>query len=212
VTHGPTDIQVQSASTSSLHPAIISPSYVIGRSPSRAHAAPTTFPDWMHVVRELGGVFVVDKGENITAFVDTESLAGLYLALVDDALGIIEEGKPVSEEVWGPRGHYFAADLEVSMREFATEWLLPALRRAGKKGEVLAGDGEVREVGVERVVELVLGRVGGGLEANIWSRHIAEGFGTSMRVRGSRAKKFLGYQGVGGLPGLDHAVKLGVDM
>lgn len=205
-THGPTDKQVAAANTYTLHTAIVSPPFVVGRSPSRAHAVPTTFPDWMHVIRGLGGVFVVEAGENITGFADTESLAGLYLALLNDALDIIKGKKSVREEVWGPRAYYFVSDLEVSFREFNEKWLLPSLKRCG--GDALVGDGQVKSVVVDKVVDLILGRLGSGLAANIRSRDIAEGFGTSMRIRGTRAKKFLGYHGVEGLPGLEDAVKL----
>ncbi|KAK1753312.1 hypothetical protein QBC47DRAFT_416003 [Echria macrotheca] len=209
-THAEQDVQVQTASASTsagVHTAIISPTFVLGRSPSRTHKAPIVFPFLVNVIREVGGLFTVDRGENVMGFVDTEALAGLYLALVADAVAVLDGRKEVDgeEEVWGARGFYFAASLEMSFREFVEKWFGPALERAGAGG--LLGTDGTKEVTVERVTEIIMGKLGSGIVETLWSRHIAEGFGTSMRVRGTRAEKVLGYRWVEGLPGLGDAVE-----
>ena len=232
--------------------AIISPCFVVGRSPSATHAAPITFPYLLRAIRDLGGVgFVCGRGWNVTSFIDTTVLAGLYVALVGDALRILgsasasasastsisgavngngnvngdgdegvngngngnmEEVVDITEhEIWGPRAYYFASSLEVSFREFVERWLLPSIKRCsagdgdGKEG--LLKSEEIKEMPQEEVTSLVLGNLAGGVEA-LWSRHIAEGFGTAMRIRPERARRFLGFNMAGlGLPGLDDAVR-----
>ena len=227
--------------------AIISPGFVVGRSPSLTHAAPITFPYLLRAIRDLGGFgFVSGEGRNVTSFVDTGVLAGLYVALVGDALRILASFSSASSsadgsasasaggggavnggagkggvngnvngkednEIWGPRAYYFASSLEIPFREFVEGWLLPSIKRCsvddddGKKG-LLKSD-EIKEMPQEEVTSLVLGNLTGGVEA-LWSRHIAEGFGTAMRIRPERARRVLGLDMAGmGLPGLDDAVR-----
>lgn len=143
------------------------------------------------------------EGTNVTAFVDTGVLAEVYVKLAEDAVRVIRGEKAVDGEVWGPRGFYFVSSLEVSFREFVQDFIVPSLSRCGGEGMV-RNDG-VKEMTQEEVVSMVMGNLG-GMEA-LWSRHIAEGFGTAMRIRGSRAKKYLGLDAGKGLPGLDDAVK-----
>lgn len=81
----------------------------------------------MHVTRQQGQAFVVEQGKNLTTFVDTEELAGLYVLLVGDALRCIRGEKQVDENIWGEKGYFFAGGWEVSMREFIVDWLLPVL-------------------------------------------------------------------------------------
>ncbi|KAK4161163.1 hypothetical protein QBC43DRAFT_346837 [Cladorrhinum sp. PSN259] len=211
-THAESDILVQNANTSSLHTAIISPSFVIGKSPSRNHAAPITFPDWHHVTRSTGGGWTIGPGANMTTFVDTADLAELYLLLVKDALPILNESTAhavIREEVWGPQAYYFAGSFEVSIREFVEKEMIPALKRNEVTKEWIKYDG-VKELGLEEVVNGILTRLGGTEGADLWSRHIAEGFGTSMRVRGRRGGRYLGWK-TGGKVDLDAAVSAYVD-
>ncbi|KAK4450272.1 hypothetical protein QBC34DRAFT_461650 [Podospora aff. communis PSN243] len=202
-THAETDTQVFAAASATLHTAIVSPTFVVGRSPSRTHTAPITFPYILRTVRDVGGGFVSGEGKNMTGFVDNQVLAEIYVALVADALRIIKGGD-VNAEVWGPRAYYFASSLELSFREFVEDYLLPSLKRCG--GENLLRNDEIKEIAQEDLTAMVIGSLG-GIEA-LWSRHIAEGFGTAMRVRASRAQKYLGVDVKGkGLPGLDDAVR-----
>jgi hypothetical protein len=174
----------------------------MGRSPSRTHVAPIVLPYLLRAVSDIGGGFVSGEGKNVTAFVENQVLADIYVALVSDALRVIDGGE-ANDEVWGPRAYYFASSLELSFREFVEDHLLPSLRRCGGD-KVLRNEG-IKEVAQEDLTALVMGNLG-GVEA-LWSRHIAEGFGTAMRVRPSRAKKYLGIDMMAkGLPGLDDAV------
>ncbi|KAK4202960.1 hypothetical protein QBC40DRAFT_319719 [Triangularia verruculosa] len=204
-THAQADITV--STFPGVNTAIVSPTFVIGRSPSIRHRHPIIFPDLMHVTREQGRVFVVGEGRNITTFVDTEELAELYVLLVGNAVGCINEGKKVDENIWGPRGYFFAGGWEVSMREFTADWLLPALERNEEAKKWLANQEgkQVRELELGEVVASILGRFN-GQGGEMWSGHIAEGLGTSMRVRGSRGKKYLGWEPTGNVK-LDDAVE-----
>ncbi|KAK4173313.1 hypothetical protein QBC36DRAFT_348861 [Triangularia setosa] len=181
----------------SHHAAIVSPTLVIGKSPSVRHKHPITFPDLMHVTREHEWVFFLEEGRNITTFVDTEDLAELYVLLVNNAVGYIQGEKAVGEDIWG----------EKSMREFTLHWLLPALER-NEEGRKWLGNQEgkqVKELEFDEVVGCIAGRLNGqGVE--LWSRHIAEGFGTTMRLRGLRGKKYLGWEPRGEVK-LDEAVE-----
>lgn len=215
-THAATDILVQSANTASLHTAIVSPSFVVGKSPSKTHKPPIIFPDWMHVTRSAGSVWTVGPGANFTTFVDTSDLANLYLLLVKDALSLIldDEHPVVRQEIWGPEAYFFADTLEISMREFTEKQLLPALVRNGAGDWVQdekGGGGGIKELRLEEVVESIMTRVGGTEGANLWSRWIAEGFGTSMRVRGRRGREYLGWKTASGRIDLDEAVRAVVD-
>ncbi|KAK0724441.1 hypothetical protein B0H67DRAFT_567978 [Lasiosphaeris hirsuta] len=205
-THARTDIQVGSASSGSVYTAIVSPTFVIGRTPSRSHNPPITFPDLMHVVKHVGGPFTVTSGRNVTGFIDTENLADIYVRLARNAIEHIVAGESSvpDEKIWGPRAYYFGSALEISFREFNERYLVPSLRRAG--AETLLKNGSA-QLTIEKVVEIIMGRHDGGLAAELWTRHIAEGFGTAMRVRGTRAKKYLGFEPVEALPGLDDAVR-----
>lgn len=196
-THAAQDILVQSASRDNrnVFTAIVSPSFVVGKSPSVTHKPPIIFPDMVHVIREAGGVFTVATGENKTTFVDTEDLARLYLLLVHDALRLLEDQDAAPDgEMWGERAYYFADSIELSFRETMSGHLGPVLR---KHTDWIITE-EVAQLSLEKVVGSILGRVqNAGVDfegANLWSRHIAEGFGTAMRVRGSRARKYLGWK------------------
>ncbi|KAK3348799.1 hypothetical protein B0T25DRAFT_546548 [Lasiosphaeria hispida] len=205
-THAATDIQVASASSGAVYTAIVSPSFVVGRTPSRSHNPPITFPDLMHVVKHVGGPFTVAGGRNVTGFIDTENLADLYIRLTRDAMRhLVGEKTGVPDDnIWGPRAYYFASTLEISFRDFNEQYLVPSLRRVGAEAFLENGPTQLT---VAEVVDIIMERHGGGVAAELWTRHIAEGFGTAMRVRGTRAKKFLGFEAVEGLPGLDDAVR-----
>ncbi|KAK0619563.1 hypothetical protein B0T14DRAFT_537317 [Immersiella caudata] len=200
-THASNDIQLFAAASQTLRTAIVSPSFVLGRSPSRTRTAPIILPYLLRAVRDIGGGFVSGEGKNVTAFVDNQVLAEIYVALVSDALRIIDGGQ-VRDEVWGPKAYYFASSLELSFREFVEGYLLPSLKRCG--GNKLLRNEGIKEVSQEDLTALVIGNLG-GIEA-LWSRHIAEGFGTAMRVRPSRAQRYLGIDMAKGLPRLDDAV------
>lgn len=86
-----------------------------------------------------------------------------------------------------------------------------AVRRCGGGGLVPEGKG-TREMEMGEVVRMIEGMIGEGGEADVWSRHIAEGFGTAMRVRATRAKRELGVRLGEGLDGLDEAVRVTLGM
>lgn len=69
-----------------------------------------------------------------------------------------------------------------------------------------------REMEMGEVVRMMEGMIGEGGEADVWSRHIAEGFGTAMRVRATRAERELGVRLGEGLDGLDEAVRVTLGM
>ncbi|KAK3986069.1 hypothetical protein QBC44DRAFT_311671 [Cladorrhinum sp. PSN332] len=206
-THAETDIQVQQANSETLHTAIVSPCFVIGKSPSRKHRVPITFPDWHHVTRSVGSAWTIGPGANLTTFVDTVHLAQLYLLLVKDALSVILSQHSVRNEVWGPEAYYFAEGIEISIREFTEREVVPALmRNEAAKGWIAKEGNKIKELELDWVVNSILTRLGGTEGADLWSRHIAEGFGTSMRIRGSRAREYLGWEAGEGVD-LDEAVE-----
>ena len=129
--------------------------------------------------------------------------------------GAVDGNTKKDNEIWGPRAYYFASTLEIPFREFVEGWLLPSIKRCStdddddddKKKQLLLKSDEIKEMPQEEVTSLVLGNLTGGVEA-LWSRHIAEGFGTAMRIRPERARRVLGLDMAGlGLPGLDDAVR-----
>ncbi|KAK1833412.1 hypothetical protein QBC39DRAFT_46645 [Podospora conica] len=205
--HAATDALVASVPNPNVHTAIVSPSFVVGRSPSKTHAPPTIFPYLLGATQRAGGPFVIDQGKNITGFIDNGELARIYVALVGDTLGVLAGERAVRPEVWGPEGYFFASGLEVEWREFVEEYLVPALRRCG--GGVLVPEGKgTREMEMGEVVQMMRGMIGEGEIANVWSDHIADGFGTAMRVRSTRVERELGVKVGEGLGGLDDAVRV----
>lgn len=228
-THAVTDRIVRSANTELLHTAIVSPPYVTGLSSSKTHPAPLTFPDIFHVIKTLGAGVTVAEGTNRTTFVHVRELAKLYVSLVENALGRLakpsdddyktpESGEEEKEEepvhggdgdvaVWGPEAYYFAANLEISFHDLMGDILLPAIKKH-EKGEpsILKSSSEIKQVPIQTVVDAVLGRLGGVDGAELWSSHIADGFGVNMRIRGTRAEKALGITWQGGDAGLEEAV------
>jgi len=188
--------------------AIVAPSFVTGVSPSSQHPTPLVYPDWSYVLRRLGHPFIVGAGQNRMAFVDVRDLARLYSALAGNALARLRDEAATEAApdvaVWGPEAYYFGASIELSMRDFLEEHFVPALR----DGADFAIAGETREVPIDRVVELVLERLGGAAGAELWSRHIAEAFGVNTRVRGTRAEKALGFVWGQGDAGIAEAAAL----
>jgi len=148
-THATQDTQLFSAASPTLHTAIVSPSFVM-RPTSRAHRVPIILPYLLRAVRDIDGGFVSGEGKNVTAFVDNAVLAGIYVALVADALRAIRGGE-VNDEVWGPRAYYFASSLEVSFREFMESYLLASLKRSGEEG-LLKSDG-IKEMPQEEIAK-----------------------------------------------------------
>ncbi|KAK0750133.1 hypothetical protein B0T18DRAFT_408308 [Schizothecium vesticola] len=210
-THATTDALVASFPYPHVHTAIVSPSFVVGRSPRHTHAAPIIFPYLLGAMQRAGGAFVIDQGRNKSSFVDNGELARVYVALLEDAVRILTSGAAPRPEVWGPEGYYFASGLEVEWRGFVEGYLVPALRRCG--GGVLAPEGKgTREMEMGEVVQMMRGMIGDGETAGVWSQHIAEGFGTAMRVRATRAERELGVKVGTGLEGLDDAVRVTLEM
>ncbi|KAK3312249.1 hypothetical protein B0H66DRAFT_644513 [Apodospora peruviana] len=233
LTHAATDRIVRSANTLSplLHTAIVSPSFITGISPSAKRPTPLIFPDWLHVVKTLGSGLVVNGGLNRSTFVDVRQLARLYVCLVGDGLERLSSASKANGqheknatgttsdvvETWGPRAYYFAASLEVSMREFMTDILLPALKKHG--APYIKSTTDLKNLrGTNTAADIIMERHGAGLGAELWSGHIAEGFGVNMRVRGTRAEKvFEGFRWqegkeFGGDAGIDEAVGLFLDL
>ncbi|KAK4223580.1 hypothetical protein QBC38DRAFT_512307 [Podospora fimiseda] len=210
-THAATDIQVQSANSPSLHTAIVSPCFVIGKSPSKSHRTPITFPDLHHVTRSVGAAWSVGPGENLVSFVDTFELANLYVLLVEDALEVIGDDTQLRREVWGEQAYYFGeSGMEISFRGFMQKEMIPAMKmNEGSKGWIKE-DG-VKELELEDAVQRIMTRMGGVEGADLWSRHIAEGFGTAMRIRASRARKYLGWK-TGGKVDLGEAVEAYIEL
>lgn len=133
-------------------------------------------------------------------FVPAKKLARLYVHLVGDALERLSSPgsfTPAGKiETWGPKAYYFAASLETSFSTFMSDILLPALKKHG--ASYLQGE-EVKEIkdlpSTKPAADLIVARHVGEPGAEIWSSHIAEGFGINMRVRGSRAEKVFGAKG-----------------
>ena len=209
VAHVPTDLQVGAANTDTLHTAIVNPTFVLGRSPSKTHAPPGLFPYLLSALKAVGGAFVIGPGKNMSGFVENSELAKVYVALVGDALKHLPRGEKaveaVNEEVWGPKGYFFGTGLEISWREFIEDYLVPSLKRCG--GEAWVPGEETKEMDMEEVVNLMVTIIGDGDHAVAWGRHIALGLGVAMRVRPTRTKKYLGVEIGTELPGLDDAVR-----
>ncbi|KAM7183546.1 hypothetical protein V8F33_013518 [Rhypophila sp. PSN 637] len=201
VTHAISDRIVQSAAEKLnplLHTALVSPTFVSGISPSSKRPTPLIFPDWIHVIKTLGAGATINGGKNRTTFVEVKKLARLYTLLVADALSRLSSTSPATSksevETWGPKGYYFAASLEIPFDKFMSDIFLPALKKHG--ASYLKDEGEIKDLPSTKIAaDMIATRHVGEPGAEIWSSHIAEGFGINMRVRGSRAEKVFGGQG-----------------
>ncbi|KAK4208256.1 hypothetical protein QBC37DRAFT_453408 [Rhypophila decipiens] len=208
VTHAIPDRIVQSAAEKLnplLHTAMVSPTFVSGISPSVKRPTPLIFPDWIHVIKTLGAGATINGGKNRTTFVEVKKLARLYTLLVGDALARLglslsstsspsATSKSEVVETWGPKAYYFAASLEIPFDKFMCDIFLSALKKHG--ASYLEEEVEIKDLPATKIVaDMVATRHVGEPGAEIWSSHIAEGFGINMRVRGSRAEKVFGGQG-----------------
>jgi hypothetical protein len=187
--HTATDQLVASASIGNVYTATVSPPWVVGVSLSQAHATPLTFPDLMQVISQHGSGFTVCEGENKTSFVDVNALAKLYIALVNNALEVLDSGgsAAVDHNIWGPQAYFFFVSFEMSFLEFIRDEIVAAL----KKYEIpILKSMDIKQLSLKEATAAVMSRQGAGGE--LWSGHIAEMFGVSMRLRGTRALKYLG--------------------
>ncbi|KAI9736994.1 MAG: hypothetical protein M1834_000583 [Cirrosporium novae-zelandiae] len=156
-----------------VNTAIISPGSVYGIDPLTEHP-PMTFPWILPIARQLHTGFTISEGINIVSLVHLYDLARLFLLLVSNALGEYRANVPQSE-IWGPEAYYFAAAYECSFRDFMTA-ILPLLKERGI----------VKSETIEQLDLREAQKLGG--------RFFAIAFGTNMRIRSSRAKKFLKWQ------------------
>ncbi|KAK5654297.1 hypothetical protein OQA88_7474 [Cercophora sp. LCS_1] len=202
--HAAEDTLVQSFTSRhpNLHTAIISPTFVLGVSPSTRHKTPIIFPYLWAVLKDIG-LFTVggSGGENGTGVADTGKLAGLYVRLVENALkGNVDEG------VWG---WYWGNTWDGTFIEFLAmvKSVLEDVEEKGDEGsevlERVVGGGEIADISVEKAIELMVKNMGG---EEMYCRHIAEGFGLAMKVGADRARKVLGYD-MAGLDGFGEAVR-----
>ncbi|KAM7207854.1 hypothetical protein V8F20_001896 [Naviculisporaceae sp. PSN 640] len=215
VTHATSDHIVQSANKLSplLHTALVSPTFVSGISPSRKRPTPLIFPDWLHVIETLGAGVTINGGRNVTTFVEVKKLARLYVHLVEDALERLSSPSSSAApdglflETWGPKAYYFAASLEIPFHALTADILLPALKKHGASYMTGEEGPKITDLSSTKpAAELIAKRHVGEPGAEIWSAHIAEGFGINMRVRGSRAEKAFGLKGFRWVDGSDTIV------
>lgn len=204
--HVSMDNIVLGANTPLLHTAIVSPSWVMGVSPSATHPTPLTFPDLLQLVKSSDSGATISKGVNRLSFVNVQDLARLYTSRVGDALkrlqtGVHDMDGPV--EVWGPKAYFFGGSIEASGRELMTEHLLPALKLSNAS---YPSSDEIKEITLDAALDAVLERLGADAkpEHNRWR---VEQYAVSMRVRGSRAERAFGFEWTGGDAGIAEAVK-----
>ena len=211
--HVITDKIVSTANSKFVNTAVVSPPLIVGLSPSPIHPTPLTFPDIFHVIKSVRAGFIVAKGANRICFVEVDDLAQLFLHLVQDALhrlgvpGVDTDARPGDDSIsaWGPDAYYYLSTVELAFEQFMAQHLLPAIEKASP--EVLASPTVIKTLSVDEITEMVKIRLGGALEAELWSRHIAEGLGTAMRVRGSRAERIFGVKPTGTIE-LDECVSV----
>lgn len=191
-THVVTDRIILSANTDLVHTAVVSPTLVVGISPSKSHATPLSFPHMFHVIKELGAGFLINEGRNLTCFVDANSVAGLYVRLVEDALGKIAGTRGSPEpgmRAWGPQAYYFASNVEMSQRDFM-DMVVAELKRQNVS---FLHSTEVKQVSHQEVADAVFKLFSGVVGPEVWAAHVGEMFGVNMRCRGSRAEKVFGF-------------------
>lgn len=204
-THAATDRVVLEANSNFVNTAIVSPPLIVGLSPSPLHRTPLTFPDTIAVVKALKAGFIVGKGANRVCYAEVDHLAQLFILLVQDALnklGVAAASVKTNPQsgselvpTWGPEAYYFLSTAEMAFEEFMTKHLVPAIEKAAP--DMLTSPTTTKAVSVDEILEIVKARLGGSLEAAVWSRHIAEGMATAMRIRGSRAEKVFGFNPAG---------------
>jgi hypothetical protein len=180
---------------------------------------PLTLPHYIHVVKTLGGGFTIGKGLNKIGFVNVKDLARLYSFLVSSAVDALRSTGDIASKpdqkiadvnknvmMWGKTAYYYGCSYELGWKEFMSEYLIPALREH-KAPFVTAENGEeLQSLSIEDATEIVMKRLGGFEGADVWSKHIAESMGTSMRVKSSRAEKVFAWKSEEGV-GIDESVQ-----
>lgn len=207
VSHVTGDNIVLGASTSLLHTAIVSPSWVMGISPSITHPTPITLPDLLQVVKGLGSGVIISKGINRLSFVHVKELARLYVALVDDALNRLRTGQHddmASLEAWGPKAYYFGANMETSFLELMRDHVLPALKTYEAPYPL---SDEINQITLAEALESVMERLGDDAKPD-QNRWRVEQYAVPMRARGTRAEEVLNLQWAGGDAGISEAIRL----
>lgn len=211
--HAITDKIASTANSKFVNTAVVSPPFIVGLSPSPTHPTPLTFPDVFHIIKSVRAGFIVGKGANRVCFVEVEDLAQLFLHLTKDALhrlgvpGMETNARPGDDAIrpWGPDAYYYLSTVELAFEQFMAQHLLPAIEKASP--EVLVPPTAIKTLSIDEITEMVKVRLSGVLEAELWSRYIAEGMGTAMRVRGSRAERIFGLKPTGAIE-LDECVSV----
>ncbi|KAK4217564.1 hypothetical protein QBC37DRAFT_414747 [Rhypophila decipiens] len=188
-----------------LHTALVSPTTVVGVSPSLKHPTPMVFPDWLHVVKTLGAGVTVNGGKNKTNFVHVKTVAKLYVLLAADGLARANGGAGAAAsssssskpETWGPKAYYFAGSLELSFHDFMAEFLLPALKEYGvgapsyfDYSNTNTTTPKIQDLpDVSNIAAIIGPRYASFPGGDIYTQVIAGAFAINMRATGSRAEQ-----------------------
>ena len=216
--HSAIDRIVLGAATDTLKTAIVSPVMVMGLSPSKTHPCPLTFPDYLWVVEKLGCGYTIDKGLNQTSFIHVNDVAKLYSHILSSALRELGVSLPpqfaptaasleTGVEIWGPRVYYFASGPTISWKDFLGQHILPSLKTHNADFFASSPSETLKEISISEATGIIKERVGSFEGADVYSRHIADSMGTTMRTRASRAEKAFGWK-AGEELGIDKAVQL----
>ncbi|KAF2104531.1 hypothetical protein NA57DRAFT_51353 [Rhizodiscina lignyota] len=167
--------------SSSIHVALIAPTFVYGMSPSIYHPTPMATSWLVNSARSIGSAFTIGEGSNIQGFIHIDDLSRIYTLLINQALDGTSSVNPV---FWGPDAYYFIAGEEHNYEEFMKS-LAPVLKEHG-----IVKTEQVRRMTVEEAVAACS-------SANDAFSHLAKYtvvlFGVNMRVGCSRAR-LLGWQ------------------
>ncbi|KAM7221235.1 hypothetical protein V8F06_003410 [Rhypophila decipiens] len=183
-----------------LHTALVSPTTVVGVSPSLKHPTPMVFPDWLHVVKTLGAGVTVNGGKNKTNFVHVKTVAKLYVLLAADGLARTLSKETIADasskpETWGPKAYYFAGSLELSFHDFMAEFLLPALKEYGAAAPSYFDSNtnttpKFQDLpDVDKIAAIIGPRYASFPGGDIYTQVIAGAFAINMRAKGSRAEQ-----------------------
>jgi hypothetical protein len=215
--HAVIDRIVLGATSNTLKTALVSPVMVMGLSPSKTHPWPLTFPDYLWIVEKLGCGYTIDKGLNLTSFIHVHQVAQLYSHILSSALQDLCVSPPpllsspttaqeTVVEMWGLKAYYFASGSAIPWKDFLGGHILPSLRRHNAEFLTSSTSEALKEISISEATAIIKERVGNFEGADVYSKHIADSIGASMRARASRAEKKFGWQASDEL-GIDEAVE-----
>jgi hypothetical protein len=178
---------------------------VMGLSPSKTHPCPLTFPDYLWMVEKLGCGYTIDQGLNQTSFIHVNEVADLYAHLFSSALrelGVSSEShhpspatnQEIAVEIWGSKAYYFAAGSTMSWKDFMGRHILPSLQKHNAGFLNSFASETLKAISISEATASIKERVGSFEGADVYSRHIADSMGTSMRTKASRAEKAFGWK------------------